>query len=239
MPSDKTYVKLWISYEAYFEALSDAEVGRLARAMIEYKSSGVEPKFSGNERFIWPAIRRDIDEAEERERIFAEKQAENGARGGRPKNPEKPKEPNPFSENPKKPTLFSETQKSQGLRTMDKGQRTKDEREKAPSEPERESAFEAFWRAYPRKAGKQAAKKAWDKLRPDTALVEKIMRAIEEQKHSRQWQEGGGQFIPYPATWLNGGHYDNEPIETDQERNRSYSRDELQELGYFDLPEGM
>ena len=57
------YVKLWLSYEAYFQPLSDAEVGRLARAMLQFKSHGVEPVFSGNERFVWPAIKRDLEEA--------------------------------------------------------------------------------------------------------------------------------------------------------------------------------
>ena len=120
MPDGREYVKLWTSYSAYFEPLGDAEVGRLARAMIEYKSSGAEPKFSGNERFVWPAIKRDMDEAERAKSEFTQKQSENGAKGGRPK------KASGFSENPKNPSLFPETQKSQGLRTMDKGQGTKD-----------------------------------------------------------------------------------------------------------------
>lgn len=58
----KTYIKLWDSYSSYFEPLGAAEVGRLVLAMMKYKSSGVEPEFSGSEKFIWPAIRRDLDE---------------------------------------------------------------------------------------------------------------------------------------------------------------------------------
>lgn len=64
MPEKKGYIKLWMSYGAYFEAYSDPEVGRLVRAMIQYKLSGTDPEFRGSERFIWPAIKRDIDEAE-------------------------------------------------------------------------------------------------------------------------------------------------------------------------------
>lgn len=75
-----------IVYEAYFEALGDAEVGRLARAMIDYKSHGVEPKFCGNERFIWPAIKRDIDEANQAQETAASAHREAGRSGGRPKN---------------------------------------------------------------------------------------------------------------------------------------------------------
>lgn len=79
------YIKLWVSYRTYFEAYSAAEVGRLVLAMIEYKSSGVEPEFSGSERFIWPAIRRDINEAAAAQKRAAETARENGANGGRGK----------------------------------------------------------------------------------------------------------------------------------------------------------
>ena len=114
MPSEKEYVKLWMSYADYFEPLGDAEVGRLARAMISYKSSGATPKFSGNERFVWPAIKRDIDQAIAAQTERSRQMSENGRKGGRPKKAEA------FSEKPKKQKVFSETQKSQGQRTKDK-----------------------------------------------------------------------------------------------------------------------
>ena len=103
------YVKLWISYEAYFEPLSAAEVGRLALAMMKYKSQGVEPVFSGNERFVWPAIKRDIDAQIEAQESVAGRNRINGASGGRPKNQEKPKKPSGFSENPENPEKPTES----------------------------------------------------------------------------------------------------------------------------------
>lgn len=77
----KEYIKLWSSYESYFEPLGAAEVGRLVLAMMKYKSSGVEPEFSGSEKFIWPAIKRDLDEDVE----YTQKQSDLGKKGGRPK----------------------------------------------------------------------------------------------------------------------------------------------------------
>lgn len=56
-----TYIKIWDTYESYFEPLSAAEVGRLVLAMMKYKSSGTEPELIGNERYVWPAIKRDLD----------------------------------------------------------------------------------------------------------------------------------------------------------------------------------
>lgn len=57
----KKYVAIWMSYEGYFELLSPAEVGRLVLAMMKYESSGAAPELRGNERYIWPAIKRDMD----------------------------------------------------------------------------------------------------------------------------------------------------------------------------------
>ena len=55
-----TYIKIWDTYESYFEPLSAAEVWRLVLAMMKYKSSGTEPELIGNERYVWPAIKRDL-----------------------------------------------------------------------------------------------------------------------------------------------------------------------------------
>ena len=68
-------------------------------------------------------------------------------------------------------------------------------------------AFEAFWEAYPRKVGKSDAQKAFAKVKvPVLTLIE----AINKQKNSEQWNRDGGKFIPYPATWLNGGRWQDE-----------------------------
>ena len=99
---DKTaYIKLWLDYRCYFETLSDAEVGRLVRAMLDYELDGATPKFSGSERVLWPVMRRNIDIDHE----FLEKQAKNGSKGGRPR---KPKE---TQQNPEKPKETQQNQK--------------------------------------------------------------------------------------------------------------------------------
>lgn len=114
----KEYVKLWLSYEAYFEPLSAAEVGRLTLAMMKYKSQGVEPVFAGNERFVWPAIKRDIDEANQSAAEYSAKQSENGKNGGRPK---KALENEKATETQKTQAFFEKPKKD-----MDNGLRTKD-----------------------------------------------------------------------------------------------------------------
>lgn len=82
-----------------------------------------------------------------------------------------------------------------------------------------EVRFAEFWSAYPKKVGKRYALTAWGKIRPDADLHEKIMQAVESQKRSEQWRRDNGRYIPNPATWLNGGYWDNEveEVSTDAE----------------------
>lgn len=72
------------------------------------------------------------------------------------------------------------------------------------------SRFDKFWVIYPRKVGKGAAQKAWDKLKPDSELTDRILSAVEQQKRSAQWTKDGGQYIPNPATWLNQQRWEDE-----------------------------
>jgi uncharacterized protein YdaU (DUF1376 family) len=60
--------------------------------------------------------------------------------------------------------------------------------------------FNEFWLAYPKKVGKESARKAWDKIRPN---IEVVLKALAWQKESDQWFKNGGQFVPNPATYLN------------------------------------
>jgi hypothetical protein len=68
-------------------------------------------------------------------------------------------------------------------------------------------SFEAFWKAYPRKVGKLAAQREWQKLRPGAELVATIMASLAWQVE--QWDDP--QFIPHPRTWLHAGRYLDEP----------------------------
>lgn len=77
---------------------------------------------------------------------------------------------------------------------------------------EKDGLFERFWAAYPKKRSKGAARKAWDKLHADSTMLATILQAIQRAKQSEDWQKDGGQYIPYPATWLNAeGWEDEEP----------------------------
>jgi hypothetical protein len=83
--------------------------------------------------------------------------------------------------------------------------------------------FEIFWQAYPKKRNKGQAEKAFKKAAPDEQLMAEILTAIERAKKSAQWLKDNGQFIPYPATWLNARGWEDEFIEDTSGADKKYS----------------
>lgn len=98
------YLKVWTSFKDLLQPLELDEIGSLFLMMLEYAESGNEPsEFVGNESFLFPVAKQQIDLAAER----AEKLRENGMKGGRPKNQT---EPNETKDNQTKPNITSENQ---------------------------------------------------------------------------------------------------------------------------------
>lgn len=59
------YLKVFVNFAEVTEALTDAEIGRLFRAMMEYASTGTLPDLRGNERYAWGAAKLSIDQQSE------------------------------------------------------------------------------------------------------------------------------------------------------------------------------
>jgi hypothetical protein len=72
--------------------------------------------------------------------------------------------------------------------------------------------FDEFWANYPKKTGKADARKSWKRAKVTVDLHDRIITAIEQAKHTEQWQRDNGRFIPNPATWINQGRWDDEPM---------------------------
>ncbi len=73
-----------------------------------------------------------------------------------------------------------------------------------------QSEFEIFWKSYPRKKNRGQAEKAWERLKPNAELKEKIIKKVDELKKCQDWIKDGGKWIPYPATWLNAKGWEDE-----------------------------
>ena len=66
--------------------------------------------------------------------------------------------------------------------------------------------FNDFYAAYPKKVGKESAKKAWAKIKVDDDMLIVILAALKSQ--SIGWTDP--KFIPHPATWLNAKRWEDE-----------------------------
>lgn len=68
-------------------------------------------------------------------------------------------------------------------------------------------AFTAFWDAYPKKHGREAAWEAWRKLAPSADTVALIMSNMDAWKRSRQWIDDGDRYIPKAVNFLSDEGY--------------------------------
>jgi hypothetical protein len=80
------------------------------------------------------------------------------------------------------------------------------------------AAFESWWAAYPRKVGKTAAFKAYQRAVPHLAPE----RLLEVTKRFASSPAGrAGIYTPHPASWLNAGRYNDDPAEWQRTESQS------------------
>lgn len=97
------------------------------------------------------------------------------------------------------------------LRTREEKRREdKDQKPSGDDAVDSAEMFARFWSLYPRKVGKEAARKAWDKLTLTDELFEVMVQALGAQSVNTEWTKDNGQFIPHPSTWLNGKRWEDE-----------------------------
>ncbi len=84
--------------------------------------------------------------------------------------------------------------------------------------------FISFWEVYPKKKAKASAYKIFKKLKVDDELLNQMLTAIEQFKNSKDWKKDSGQYIPYPATWLNQRRWEDEIIEDKSDYQKQVER---------------
>ena len=87
--------------------------------------------------------------------------------------------------------------------------------------------FEAFWRTYPRRVGKGAARTKFERALK-LATFEEIMAGLRRQLSYYATREQ--QFIPHPATWLFQERWDDEPQIAANTNQRRTIRDAARDL---------
>ena len=193
------YTPIWDDWPKVTQELNDQEKGRLIDAIVLYAAGGEwQERIKGNERYLFPAFREQVNRGNQVSDIRA-------TAGSKPK---------------QTGTKANKTEQTETKRNK-KHEEEKEEEEEKENKNKKNSTsplfgFDAFWPAYPKKTAKQDAIRAFGKIRPDEALLQVILKAVETQKASAQWQEDGGHYIPHPATWLNGRRWEDEvrPVPT-------------------------
>lgn len=141
---------------------------------------------------------RRMEEETIKRREYTDSRRENGKKGGRPPKKKGEKE-KPYAE----PYGYRmQNHMGDGNEDINKDVNSNKNRGSGGKE------FESFWNAYPRKVGKEAARKSFSKI--PKSEIPNLVPAIENQKQSEQWKKENGRYIPNPATWLNQGRWQDE-----------------------------
>lgn len=199
-------------YESFYKAAkrikNPAARAEVYDAICEYALYGNEPDIdalSEMAAIAFELIKPNLD--------ASRKKAESGKLGGTKKQSESNNEAN-GSKTEAKRKQNEASEKQEQTESKKENKKEKEGENKIEIENKKKSydadGFAAFWEAYPKKAGKAAALKAWNKIAPDVSLQEQMGKALEVQKQSQQWRKDGGQYIPMPATWLNGRRWEDE-----------------------------
>ena len=141
---------------------------------------------------------------------------------------ENPTTDNPSTGNPspEKPLTENPTELNKDISSKDNKKKNKKKKKSEPEwKPERFAGFWEFYRTNCRGEARLEAVKAWDKLRPDDALINRMGKALQRQIRSPDWQAGIG--IPYASTWLNNARWEDEPKTADRNRTVEQSSDEV------------
>lgn len=212
--------------------LSDQEVGRLVRSLAQYHATGNEPELTGRESVAFDFIKVDIDRADK----SYQAKCQNMKRTNDSNCTQLPA----IAPNCQQltPNINNNNNKKKDIKETD----LTVSKEKAAT---LDRAFDKFWAVYPRKEGKQDAKRAFLNIKLDDSLLDTMLSAIQRQKQTDQWSDP--RYIPHPATWINGRRWEDEPqkpaqlkpgkvVSAAQYQQRDYDEEDLEaRLGVNDL----
>ena len=190
--SSPTYIPFFLDDLDALEPLCEEERGRLFTALLQYGKTGELAELSGNEKFLFPMFKGRIDRFYKSYQETCERNKNNIKK-----------------RYTKSTTVYGGSERTRSLPSEEEEEAETESKSEAKSNPNtsRASAFDVFWKAYPKKTGKEAARKSFARAKADIGTM---LSALEVQKQSEQWTKDNGQFIPNPTTWLNQGRWEDE-----------------------------
>ena len=192
--SSPTYIPFFLDDLDALEPLCEEERGRLFTALLQYGKTGELAELSGNEKFLFPMFKGRIDRFYKSYQETCERNKNNIKK-----------------RYTKSTTVYGGSERTRSLPSEEEEEEEEETESKSEAESNpntsRASAFDTFWKAYPKKTGKEAARKSFARAKADIGTM---LSALEVQKQSEQWTKNNGQFIPNPTTWLNQGRWEDE-----------------------------
>ena len=195
------------TYLAKTAKLSDQEVGRLFRALMQYHAAGEYEELTGRESIAFDFIKEDIDRAEESYAKKCEQARGNRLNGGK-------QETTP--DNARQRPSTDDNARQRPSTPDNGGGHNKININKKDNKKSLDISFDRFWAAYPRHDTKAEARKVFDKLNPDEDLLATMLTAIEQQKKGSQWSDP--RYIPQPRTWLNQRRWEDETAQAPEQK---------------------
>lgn len=158
----RPYFCAYHSYLENMELLNSEERGRLFTALLEYSKDGTLIPLTGNERFVFPGIRSQIDRDKAQWEQIDNVKTANGRKGGRPKKAETEKA-NGLGENLKNQQVISVSKKSLEKEKKKDKEKDKDKDNISSSTATAENNISACVQAYEQNIG-PIARAAFDDI---------------------------------------------------------------------------
>lgn len=185
----RPYFCAYHSYLENMELLNSEERGRLFTALLEYSKDGTLIPLTGNERFVFPGIRSQIDRDKAQWEQIDNVKTANGRKGGRPKKAETEKA-NGLGENLKNQQVISVSKKSLEKEKKKDKEKDKDKDNISSSTATAENDISACVQAYEQNIG-PIARAAFDDISRQLADLpaDLICEAIGEAalNNKRSW----------------------------------------------------
>lgn len=129
------------------------------------------------------------------------------------------------ADDPTRPAFYASSSASPQVQDSVRANRERTSREvrdPVPSRPslttsataDADAKFNEFWKLYPRKVKKLDARKAWDTVLKRKVNPDHVIAALRQQLEAWRAERKDPKFIPYPASWLRDGSYDDELEQT-------------------------
>lgn len=206
MPGKNSFI-FYYEWGESFALLSPVEQAQLLASILEYHRTGKAPALEGAVKMAFSFIKATLDRDRQKWEHVKEARTQAGRKGGiasgKSRKQNQAKEAN---------ALFAKQKEANEAVNVNGNVNVL---HIPPISPKGDcaysEAFLTFWEAYPKKTAKGAAFKAFEKLNPDSALLDTFLSALREQKNSTDWKRDGGQYIPHPSTWLNQRRWEDEP----------------------------